>query len=349
MQKQNSIKNNRERGMTLIELMMSLVIFLIGIAAIYGVTRLAAIEKNTINTRTDQLRSARIALEYIRRDALNAGFGYHRTGGNIPDNTGNGLFGIPNDTDTERDFLTSVIAGNDVSTNTLNFGGRMDDIAFVSRDVSFNSGKLINYTGATASSNAVNVAIDTAKGDCANCSKYDLYLMESASGTTQVIGMVTSKISDSLIQFDQGSDDPLNLNQKATGNVDNKSLLITTPGGGTIKRINLISYSITSTGVLVRKKFGNQPTNATQQVETRELVYGVSDFQIKYYMEDGTTIDDPSNGNNGRANQLKMNSVVQIQVTITLAPDTSDTQLKVTTPITIKEFISTKNLRYEAS
>jgi prepilin-type N-terminal cleavage/methylation domain-containing protein len=355
MPKQNSTKNNRERGMTLIELMMSLVIFLIGIAAIYGVTRLAAIEKNTVSTRTDQLRSARIALEYIRRDALNAGFGYHRTGGLMPDNAGNGLFGLTNDTDTESDFMTSVIAGNDVSTNTLNFGGRMDDIAFVSRDASFNpgntpgatTGNLVTYTGATASGNAVKVT--TANNDCTNCSKYDLYLFESASGTTQVIGMVTSKLDNNNIILDQGTDDPLNVNQKSSGNVDTQSLLITTPGGGTIKRINLISYSITSTGVLIRKKFGNQPTNATQQVETRELVYGVSDFQIKYYMEDGTTINDPSNGNSGRTNQSKMNSVVQIQVTITIAPDTSDTQLKVTTPITIKEFISTKNLRYEAS
>ncbi len=355
MLKQSNPKKHREQGMTLIELLMSLVIFLIGIAAIYGVTKLAAIEKNTVSTRTDQLRSARIALEYIRRDALNAGFGYHRTGGLMPDNTGNALFALPNDTDTERDFLTSVIGGNNVSTNSLNFGATMDDIAFISRDASFNlgntpgvtTGNLITYTGATASGNAVKVT--TANNDCANCSKYDLYLFESASGTTQVIGMVTSKLDNNNIILDQGSDDPLNVNQRSTGNVDTQSLLVTTPGGGTIKRINVISYSITSAGVLVRKKFGNMPTNATQQVETRELVYGVSDFQIKYYMEDGTTIDDPSIGNSGRTNQLKMNSVVQIQVTITLAPDTSDTNLKVTTPITIKEFISTKNLRYEAS
>ena len=347
MLKQNSTKHNRERGMTLIELLMSIVIFLIGIAAIYGVARLASIEKNTVNTRTDQLRSARIALEYIRRDALNAGFGYHRTGGLMPDDSGFALFGLSKDTDTERDFLTSVVAGNDVSTNTLSFGVKMDDVAFVSRDASFNNGRLVNYTSTAASGNVVKVT--TLNGDCAGCSKYDLYLLESASGTTQVIGMVTSKIDDNNILLDQGSDDPLNLNQKAVGNIDNKSLLISTPGGGTIKRINLISYSITPAGVLIRKKFGNQTTNTTQQVENRELVYGVSNFQIKYYMEDGTTIDDPSNGNDGRTNQSKMNSVVQIQVTITLAPDTGDTNLKITTPITIKEFISTKNLRYEAS
>jgi hypothetical protein len=153
--------------------------------------RLATMQKNTVNARTDQLRSARIALEYIRRDTLNAGFGYHRTGGNIPDNTGNGLFGLPSDTDTQRDLLTSVIAGNNINTNSLVFGGRTDVLALVSRDPSFNNGVLINYTGTAASGTAINVT--TATNACTNCNKYDLYLFESSTGTTQVIGMVSKK------------------------------------------------------------------------------------------------------------------------------------------------------------
>lgn len=348
MLKKDSLKNKGEKGTTLIELMLSLTIFLIGVAAIYGVTRLATIQRNTVNSRTDQLRSARIALEYIRRDTLNAGFGFHRTGGNIPDNAGTGIFGIPSDTDTQRDFLTSVIAGNNINTNSLNFGGRTDVIGLVSRDPSFNSGALITYTGATASGTAVNVT--TATNDCTNCNKYDLYLLESASGTTQLMGMVTSKINNNTIQFATGADDPFNLNQSATATGDNQSLLITTAGGGTIKRINMVSYSVTDAGVLIRTKYGNQTSGtAAQQREVRELVYGVSDFQIKYYMEDGTTVDDPSNANNGRTNQIKMNNVVQVQISITLVPSANDSQPMVTTPVVIKEFISTKNLRYEAS
>ncbi len=357
MLKKNSEKISTQIGMTLVELLISLTIFLIGIAAIYGVLRLATIQKNTVNSRTDQLRSARIALEYVRRDALNAGYGFHRTGGNMPDNAGNGLFGLAGDSDSQRDFLTSVIAGNNLNTNALNFGGRTDVVAFISRDPSFNranpadtstSGALITYTAATASGNAVNVTT-TANG-CTNCNKYDLYLLESASGTTQLVGMVTSKLSNNSIQFSPGADDPFGLNQSASASGDNQSLLVTTAGGGTIKRLNMISYSVTNAGVLVRTRYGNQTgLPASQQREVRELVYGVSDFQIKYYMEDGTTIDDPSNANDGRTNQIKMNNVVQIQLSVTLASDSSDGQPKVTTPIVIKEFISTKNLRYEAS
>jgi prepilin-type N-terminal cleavage/methylation domain-containing protein len=348
MLKKNSTKNKNQKGLTLVELIISLTVFLIAIAAIYGVMRLATIQKNTVNSRTDQLRSARIAMEYIRRDGLNAGFGFHRTGGNIPDNSGNGIFGITSDADTERDLLTAVVAGNNINTNSLSLGVRTDVVGFVSRDPSFNNGALINYTGATASGNTVSIA--TAANACASCNVFDLYLFESGSGTTQVMGMVTSKPNSANILLDTGTNDPLNINQSANGSGNNQSLLITTGGGGTIKRINMVSYSITSAGVLVRKKFGNQTgSTATQQIDTRELVYGVSDFQVKYYMEDGTTIDDPSISNDGRANQIKMNNVVQIQISITLASDSSDSQPKVTTPVVIKEFISTKNLRYEAS
>ncbi|MBS1794551.1 MAG: prepilin-type N-terminal cleavage/methylation domain-containing protein [Acidobacteria bacterium] len=344
--KKSSAEFYGQKGVTILELLLSMTVFLIGIAAIYGVTRLATIQKNTVNSRTDQLRSARIALEYIRRDGLNAGFGFHRTGGNIPDNAGNTLFNMPADTDTQRDFMTSVMAANNVNSNLLNFGGYTDAVIFISRDPSFNSGALVNYTGAAASGNAVNVT--TAANACANCSVFDVYLFESSSGTTQMMGMLTTKNSSSSVQFSPG--DPLGLNQSATGSGDAQSLLVTTAGGGTIKRVNIVSYSVTSAGVLVRKKYGNQTgLLASQQIETRELVYGVSDFQIKYYMEDGTTVDDPSLANNGRTNQIKMNSVVQIQVSITLASDANDSQPKVTTPVVIKEFISTKNLRYEAS
>lgn len=341
---------NKKNGFTLIELLITMTIFLVGMAAVYGTIRMAMLQRNTVNTRTDQLRSARIALEYIRRDAINAGFGYHRTGGNIPDNAGNGLFGLTSDADVERDILTSVIAGNDITNNSLNFGGKMDVAAFISRDLSFNDGALINYTGATTSGSTVNLAAACSVGGVQVCKQYELYLFESSLGTTQVIGMASTASATAIGLSTGTANDPFGLNQSASASGDSQNLLAVTAGGGTVKRINLISYSISPNGVLLRKKFGNRAGKpAAEQVETRELVYGVSDFQIKYFMEDGTNVDDPSSANNGRDNQLKMNSIVQVQVSITLAADKNDGQPQASTPITLKEFISVKNLRYEAS
>lgn len=341
-----SAKRSGENGFSIMELMVSLTIFLVAVAAIYGVARLSTIQRNTVNTRTDQLRSARIALEYIRRDALNAGFGFHRTGGNAPDNIGNGLFSLVSDTDSQRDLLTAIIGGNERTTNSLNFGGKTDVVGFISRDITFNNGASLGYLSSVPAGTAINVV--TGVNGTANCNAFDLYLFESGTGVTQIIGMATSIPNTTTIQLATG--DPLSINQSATGSGDAQSLFVTAPGGGTIKKINLVSYSVTTAGVLVRKQYGNRTgMTATQQIESREMVYNVSDFQIRYFLEDGTTVDDPSFANEGRNNQMKMNNIVQIQVSITIAKDPNDSQPNSNTPLTIKEYISTKNLRYEAS
>lgn len=342
--KKMSAKINTEKGFSIFELLVSMSIFLIAVAAIFGLMRLGSIQKSTVNTRTDQLRSARIALEYMRRDALNAGFGFHRTGGNVPDDFGFSLFSFYKDSDTQRDLLTSIIAGNDLTDNTLSPNVKMDFVGFLSRDPTFNGGNLVNFTKTDKTDDKVYV--ETPAGGAANCKKYELYLLESDSGTTQVIGMATNVTDNKKIEL--AKDDPLKVNQSATATGEAKSLLMTTTGGGTIKKINFISYGISSTGVLIRKTYGNQ-TSASDQIEQRELVYGVSDFQIKYFMEDGTTVDDPASKNNGRDNQLKMNSIVQIQISITVTPKYEGNEHNYGTPVTIKEFISTRNLRYEAS
>lgn len=341
--KKISYKTAKQNGFSIIELIISMTLFLIATAAIFGVMRIATIQKNTTGNRTDQLRSARIAVDYIRRDALNAGFGYHRAGGNAPDNTANKLFGLPVDDDSQRDLMTSIIAGNDVHGNSLDTNAQTDAVAFFSRDPTFNGGDLINFTKTGNSTSTVYV--ETRTGAAENCEINDLYLLESDSGTTQVVAMATNVIDDKKIEFAVG--DPLGINQSATETGESKSLLMTTSGGGTVKKINLISYEVNSDGVLIRKRYGNQTSG--NQVETRELVYGVSDFQIKYFMEDGTTIDNPSNNHNGRDKQIKMNSVVQIQVTITITPNFDGSRDVPGEPVVIREFISTRNLRYEAS
>lgn len=356
-----SNSGTKQAGFSLTELLISLTVFLIATAAIFGVMRIATIQRNTTSNRTDQLRSARISTDFIRRDAINAGFGYHRTGGNVPDNTAYQLFGIPNDGDSERDIMPAIVAGNDITSNSLNTEGKkMDIVAFFSRDPYFNppdpasnpsptptpnlaeetpkNGRLIQYNRVENVSSTV--VLVTGSNEAKNAKENDLYLIE-AGETTQVLAMVTSVSGNNKINF--AINDPLKLNQSATSTGENKSLLMGT--SGVIKRVNLVSYSVTSDGVLVRKRYGNQ--TGSNQVEQRELVYGVSDFQVKYLLENGTVVDNPSSNHNGRANQQLMNNVVQIQLSITIVPNYDGSQSVPGKPVTIKEYISTRNLRYE--
>lgn len=338
-------KKNTQAGFTLVEMIISMTVFIIATGAIFGLLKISTLQKKTASTRTDQLKGARIALEYARRDALNAGFGYHRIGGNVPDNMANTLFSLPNDADAERDLLTAIVAGNNLTANTLNPGVNMDFVAFISRDPKFNGGKQLPYTSASNSGSGSSIYLNTATNGAANASVNDMYLVEPGSGTTQIVGMVTSVTGGNKITL--GTGDPLGINQSATGTGEALNLLMTANGEGIVKKINIVSYGVTSDGILVRKTYGNQ--TGANQVETRELVFGVSDFQIRYFMENGAIVDNPSSNHSGRDNQQKLNNIVQIQITVTIKPNDDGVGNAPSTPVTIKEYISTRNLRYEAS
>lgn len=338
-------KKRTQAGFTFVEMMISMTVFLIAAGAIFGLLKISTIQKKTASTRTDQLKGARIALEYVRRDALNAGFGYHRTGGNVPDNMANKLFSLPNDTDAERDLLTAIVAGSDLTDNTLNPGVKMDFVAFMSRDPKFNGGKQLVYTSASNVGSGSSIYLNTDTNGAASATVNDMYLIEPGSGTTQVIGMVTSVTGGNKITL--GSSDPLSINQSATGTGENLNLLMTANGEGIVKKINIVSYGVTSDGILVRKTYGNQ--TGANQVETRELVFGVKDFQVRYFMENGAILDNPSSNHSGRDNQQKLNNIVQIQISVTIQPNEDAAGGAPATPVTIKEYISTRNLRYEAS
>ena len=326
-------------------------IFLVAVGAVFGILKFATIQKKTASNRTDQLQSARLALEYLRRDALNAGFGYHRYGGNAPDNIANTLFSLPADSDVERDLVTSIVAGNNVNPNALSSGVNTDFISFISRDPNFNNGNLVDYDSATVNGNVVE--LNTPTGGATNCAVNDVYLIELKSGVTQIIAMATGVSGGNKIRLAAG--DPLGLNQSAAATGENLNLLWTRDsdnnlinnGPGSIKKVNIVSYSVTNDGVLLRKVYGNQ--TGTNQIESRELVYGVSDLQIRYFMEDGTVVDSPSSNHNGRTNQLKMNSVVQVQLSVTVLPSADGPDNAPPAPVIIKEYVSTRNLRYEAS
>lgn len=320
-----------------------MIIFLVVMGAVYQVMRIALIQRNTVSTRIDAIKSARIALNYIRRDAINAGLSYHEVGGLTPVGFVNNLVGIPTDVDLDRDWLTGIISGNNVTTNTLNTTQNMDSIGFITRDLTFNSGNLISVTGTTSAGS--DVTVQTGAGQTAVSNLYDLYLIEFG-GTSQVVGLVTAVPSTSSFKLGFGSAaDPLKVNQSASATGNNQSPLIGAGITGTLKKINLVTYSVRADGALLRKIYGNntgQPID--QQIQTHELIYNVQDFQVSYLMDDGTISTDPTSNNNGRDNQLRMNQVIQMEITITVMPYRIGQEIP--TPITIKEVISARNLRY---
>src|SRR5688500_6914830 len=74
-----------EGGFSMIELLVSIVIFLIVTGSMFGLMEITRIDRNRASRRSDTLKNARAAIHLIGRDALNAGLSYNLNGGMVPE------------------------------------------------------------------------------------------------------------------------------------------------------------------------------------------------------------------------------------------------------------------------
>lgn len=347
-------RNAFQKGFSLIELLIAMVIFLIVTGAIYGLMEVGRIDRNRASRRSDVLKNARVAIHLIGRDVLNAGWGYHRIGAVVPDNFNSNLLGVPPDVDGQRDLLTSMVAGDNIYTNTLNPtpGARTDMVAFVYRDVDFNGGNVIDLQGAAAvpgDATAARLTTKTAIGAAA-AQPYDLFLIESDS--SQVAVMATAVNGADTMDF--APIDPLGLNQPFNGAGVNGSLLrqcissadtFCTNYLATAKRIFLVSYKVQPNGTLVRTIYGNNRGAASAaQIRVLPLAYNVSDLQIRYVLDDGTLTSNPSVGVGWQG----FNRIRQINITLTVMASENDEKTGKPEAITLNATFSTRNMEYDA-
>jgi prepilin-type N-terminal cleavage/methylation domain-containing protein len=350
----NKTINNSQAGFSLVELLIAVTVFLIVMSAVYGLLKIGIISRNTINHRTETITNARTAVNTVGKDIVNAGLGFTRVGGIVPDDFFTELLDLKDDGGSQRDLLTGIIAGNNIKESDISKNGTKNDVvAFAFRDLSFNNGKAVSVTDAPISSVLNNsVVLKTAAGDCANCNPYDLYLVESTDGK-QAMVMATSIPDTNTIVLGVG--DPLGINQPVIENSDKRSVLIKCilgntvncmnyDTGVTIKKVYWISFSVEADGTLVRTSYGNNTgANAFAQIQKQPIAYGVQNFQVRYLMQDGSVTDDPAQDNKY---PMKMNEVVQVEVSLTLKSATGNNSVTNKDLINVTSTFSTRNLKY---
>lgn len=349
--------NKNQSGFSLLEMLFAILIFMIAMAAIFGVFRIGLIMRNSINNRSETVASARTAINSVGREAVNAGLGFSRTGSIVPDDFGEDLFGLRKDGGIVRDLFTGVMAGNELTDSDLSLPGEKNDlIAFIYRDLNWNGGEAFSISDYDQ---FADIAIfDAGVAGCSVCKPFDLYQVEDADGK-QALAIATSVALGRWIAFDDN--DPLDLNRKvdpgATGQDAQIRSILTPCATGesedcmnydpqiTFKRIFLSSYSVDANGTLVRKTYGNntgQPED--EQIQTQELAHNVQHFQVKYLLRNGNKVDDPSANN---VNQQEMNEVVQVEIHITIRAEGNDQGVTRVETIDLTSTFSTRNLRYD--
>lgn len=286
-----------QRGFSLLELLISMVVFLVVTASVFGLLQVARQSRTIVSENTSLDKNVRLALNLLGRDTYNAGYGYPLENAVVlPDNRISALLTIPNDIDSTRDIVPPIMAGNDITLSTYNpvANTRTDQVTFLFKDTTFNldAGGVpqpMSIPAATTVSSIDQIVLATT-ADYAQCRVRDLFLITGVSGST--LGVVTAKPGSRVLQFANG--DLLGFNQTGASG----PIRTTTVSGGSIQRVRMVTYYVTPDGILTRREYAN--STATAPVD-EPLVYGVEDFQVVYIMDDGTNVNNPLAGPNGVA------------------------------------------------
>lgn len=346
-----------EAGFTLLEMVVSIMIFVIVTGLLWGALSIARNGRTTVNQEVELSKTMRVGLQLIGRDTYNAGYGYP-LGATVvlPDNRITTLLGIPNDFDTTRDTVPPIISGNNIRTNALNENPtvRTDQVTFLFKDSTFNpvgsiAGKEVStplsLNAATTNGSGIDEIIPV-DGSNSKARVNDLYVITGNTGST--LGLATGLSGTNKIQFANG--DILGINQTgASGPIRG----ITIPAS--LHRVHMITYFVTNDGILTRRRYANMPVQTPAVAFVDEpLVYGVEDFQIRYVMDNGTLNDNPSAGPDGIAGNADdeeslLAAVRQIRFTISVRSWETEAVTGEPFRTSMTSTFSTKNLGYDAN
>jgi hypothetical protein len=298
-------------------MIVAIAIFTVIVGAMYALLEVGRSDAFNTKERIETMQNARVALNTIGRDAINAGVGYWKSGGRVPDGTLTRLLFLPGETDGQQDWLTPLVPGNGVKQITVD-GERVDTdaITFVYQDATFNENHGLAVTAVNSIANTLTVQPDNTP-----CSQGDLYVYLIDDGTQPALASLTGLSGLTQLRFAFG--DPLGLNNP--GPLSTFKTLNATQAS--CKRVTWVTYFVNPQGVLVRRVYGNTarivgagvedggvggivPDNGDDEgvgfVEM-PLAYGVENFQIQYLMENGTVVDDVVAGVDDEGNPIPAN------------------------------------------
>jgi prepilin-type N-terminal cleavage/methylation domain-containing protein len=335
-------RNKRQSGFTVIEMMVSVLIFTIVVGAIYGLLEVARAGRLNTSQRAEVLQNVRVGLNSLGRDAINAGVGYPNLGAMIPDDRLS-LVGAAADADANPDFLTPIYAANDA--NPVN-GIATDQVTFLYVDDSFNNGASIPVNAISAPGVSP-TSLTIAPGF--NNTPFrlgDIYMVTGQNGSA--IGMLTGRNGADTLTF--ANVDPLGIN--SAGN--NAAVNRVTPPASVLK-LKWVTYFVadqdgnaTGTGTLMRRVYGgfNSGNNTLVNWVDQPLAFGVENLQIQYVLRGSNVVDIPTVD--------EMEDIRQVRVSITVrSPDLDPKNLDPVTrrpqPFrsTIAASFSARNLVYE--
>lgn len=294
-------QRNSQNGFTLVELIISLVIFMIVTGAIYGLLEVSRAGQTSTDQKVEAIQNVRNALNAIGRDALNAGFNYPVNGALLPRQTDpsmglKALLGVNVPTDSSADYLTPVIVGHDVTNNNISRTGAItDQVTFAFQDVTFNGGRPLQIDSINNDGSILTIATG---GNNSDCQAGDIFLISGK--TNRSLGVVTAIQGTDQIIF--GNGDTYSLNQ-VTSTSPYNFIAQNAGSQASLTRVNLVTYKVLPEGVLVRTNYGRGTNDGPQGTP---LAFNVEDLVIKYVLDNGNVTDSPAPALYSRIRQIQI-------------------------------------------
>lgn len=347
-------KRSREAGFSMIELIIAMTVFMVVTGSVYGLLKIAQESRGVVNTQVGLTKNVRVALNLAGRDTYNAGYGYPLKNTVIlRDNRISTILGVPADTDTTRDTVPPIIAGNNITVNTLNPtpNTKTDQVTFLFKDPTFNVlaandfSQPLYINAATTPTTGIDQIVPLS-GSNASCRVNDLVLITGNNGAS-TLGVISALSGSNKVQFADG--DVLGFNQTGSSGA-----LSTLTAPGIMIRVKMVTYFVTADGILTRREFVNVPPALPAVGFVDEpLVYGVENFQIKYLMDDGSISDNPSAGADGIAgtaddDEATLAAIRQVRFSVDVRSPEKDRNGQQPT-VTMTSTYSTRNLGYDAN
>lgn len=326
-----------EQGVTIVELIVSMILFMMVTGVVLGLVTAARQSRKTIDNQVQLTKGARLGLNLLGRETYNAGYGYPVDSSvRIPDGRLSARLGTTPDANATRDPVPPIIAGNDLNVNNYNQapGTMTDQVTFLFRDNTFN---VVSGVSRPLNINAVSTNLATGidevvpiSGSNAGCRRNDLFLVTGNNGSA--LAVVTGLDGTDKLQF--ANSDILNFN---LAGASGPLTAIQTPGS--MVKVVMVTYFVTADGVLTRREFANDETAGGPFVDM-PLIYNVENLQIQYSMDDGSLLDDPPTAN--------LEQVRQVRFTVSIRTNERDPQ-GAPVQITQTSTFSTRNIGYDAN
>jgi prepilin-type N-terminal cleavage/methylation domain-containing protein len=350
MQSRQTIEGHArtETGFTIVEMVVAISVFTIVMASIYGLLEVGRRGRTNTLQRNEVVQNARIALNYVGRDALNAGVSFPNAGVLVPDNALSGLGLEPAvDADPDFDVLTPVVGTNAI--DVVN-GVQTDRVTFAYVDDSFNKGDglPIDQIDVVGTNGLLRVRDP---GDNTEVTVGDTYMITGINGYAMVTATGLQGVNEILVS----GGDPLSLNIVDLGVPSAlRSVLALAAGCGTcatsasLSRIRWVTYHLNpdgnGSGTLMRRIYGGRDAGGNPIASSDQpLAFGVDSFQVSYVLRDGTVVDSPTR--DPLLDQMQL--IRQVRVTVNVSSPDLDPRTGQPFRSTLVTAWSTRNLEYE--